>query len=237
MQISFYLLDSLTGLLSSFNRNSIAAAPSVTTMCGLSEWNPSGMGLVMVLFGFNLPSRHGSAKLDEVTGIVPDAGHGLPPWLGCGFAHGGRSGFDGALEQRRNIGRGQGDLHSQRRFVRRSRHDGLFQVFVREGNAGEGQPGRAGFQFTVSLAVVVVEKAAGQSKRLFVKGEAGGDIVHIQNHVTEGGRIHGFMEAEFYRSSQNYFEKLNSTPRPGPSLRSRRRGRIYFSKNFFRGSQ
>jgi len=80
------------------------------------------------------------------------------------------------LRQSRNIGCGQGDLYSKRRIVGRGGHDGLFQMFSCQSHAGEGEPGRAGFQFAVSLAVVVLEKAAGQAERLFVKGEAGGDI-------------------------------------------------------------
>jgi len=73
---------------------------------------------------------------------------------------------ENAVQKFWEIGGSQGDHHSQRRLVRRSCQDGLFQMFGRQSDAGEGQPGRAGFRFPVSLAVVVVEKAAGQPKCL-----------------------------------------------------------------------
>ncbi len=55
----------------------------------------------------------------------------------------------------------------------------------RQGNAGEGQSRGTGFEFAVSLAVFVGEKAALQPESLLVKGKAGSDVVHIQNHITK----------------------------------------------------
>src|SRR6185503_11748008 len=105
-----------------------------------------------------------------MTILIPEVSHGLPPRLGRGFAHRSRPSFHSAGIQRRNIGRYQCNLKTKWWFVQGGSNDFLSQMRVGQFKACEGETGRSGFQLSICLAVVIIEKASGETESLFVKG-------------------------------------------------------------------
>ena len=51
--------------------------------------------------------------------------------------------------------------------------------------AGEGQAGPAGLELAIGLAFLVVEEAAGEAEGSFVEGEAGLDILDIEDDIAK----------------------------------------------------